>query len=299
MEAKFKLIPLKFHWVAIHPKPIGVVYFIGGIFFGSFPNLSYRYLMSEIFAQGYTVIAIPYRFTFNHWSVALQIVKDLGNLRKVIYQKAQSLGYTDNLDLYLEEPTEEKPNYFWMGHSLGCKYVALLEILTALDLQDNDLQMEKVLETYVGQKQSQEILNYLKDVDFKDVSLLNQPSIFLAPVIASLQSAIPFPPLAQLLKRLGLDVEPNVEETRNLILNSTLFNLISLIAFENDKRAKETVDWFVNNLTKRLFKPVVSLPSRNHFAPLGWKNGDKQLATEVIDSISSLSEELSQQSILL
>ena len=34
--ADFKLIPLQFNWVAIHPKPKGVIYFIGGAGFGSF-----------------------------------------------------------------------------------------------------------------------------------------------------------------------------------------------------------------------------------------------------------------------
>ncbi|MFM7790795.1 MAG: DUF1350 family protein, partial [Microcystis panniformis] len=49
MTAEFKFIPLQFNWVAINPKPIGVVYFIGGAFFGTFPNLFYRYLLKQVF----------------------------------------------------------------------------------------------------------------------------------------------------------------------------------------------------------------------------------------------------------
>jgi hypothetical protein len=59
MTPEFKFIPLQFNWVAINPKPIGVVYFIGGAFFGTFPNLFYRYLLKQVFERGYTIIAIP------------------------------------------------------------------------------------------------------------------------------------------------------------------------------------------------------------------------------------------------
>jgi hypothetical protein len=137
MTPEFKFIPLQFNWVAINPKPIGVVYFIGGAFFGTFPNLFYRYLLKQVFERGYTIIAIPYRFTFRHWNVSIEMVKDLIGLRKAIYEEAKFLGYEDNLNLYLEDPTAGNPNYFWMGHSLGCKYISLLEVLS--DVENTEL----------------------------------------------------------------------------------------------------------------------------------------------------------------
>jgi hypothetical protein len=288
MESKFKFIPLQFHWVAINPKPIGVVYFIGGAFFGSFPNIFYHYLLEQVFEQGYTIIAIPYRFTFRHWPVSIEMIKDLIGLRKAIYQEALFLGYTTNIELYLEDPTQENPNYFWMGHSLGCKYISLLEILS--DLEQSDL--KSVLSDCVGDNQAQDIEKSLGDTDIHDVSLKNQPSLFLAPVIAGIESAIPIPALAKLVQKLGLDVQPNVQETRCLISNSKLFRLLDIIAFAKDKQAPETVEWFIKNISDRLLKPVVPLPDRAHLAPLGCQSGDQQVANQTIQSLQELRDKL-------
>ena len=217
MNAKFKFIPLQFNWVAIHPKPVGVIYFIGGVFFGTFPTIFYRYLLKQLFEERYTIIALPYRFTFRHWSVSIELVKELGELRKAILAEAKWLGY--DYTIYEEEPTSEKPNYYWLAHSLGNKYIALLELLS--DLDETDIQ--DVLGNCVGQDQYQEIENALKGVDLKDISLKNQPSILMAPAITGLESAIPIPALANLFKKIGLDVKPTVEQTFCLIKNSRLF----------------------------------------------------------------------------
>ncbi|HEY9709264.1 MAG TPA: DUF1350 family protein, partial [Oculatellaceae cyanobacterium] len=69
MHTTFKFIPLSSSWVAIHPKPKGVIQFIGGAFFGSLPTLFYRHFLSKLFANGYTIIALPFRFSFEHWSI--------------------------------------------------------------------------------------------------------------------------------------------------------------------------------------------------------------------------------------
>ncbi len=288
MTAEFKFIPLQFHWVAINPKPIGVVYFIGGAFFGTFPNLFYRYLLKQVFERGYTIIAIPYRFTFRHWNVSIEMVKDLIGLRKAIYEEAKFLGYEDNLELYLEDPTAGNPNYFWMGHSLGCKYISLLEVLS--DVENTEL--EQVLSGCVGKNQAEDIQKSLNNTDIHAVSLKNQPSLLLAPVIAGIDSAIPIAALAKLVQSLGLDVQPNVQETRCLISNSNLFRLLEIIAFAKDIQAKDTVAWFIKELSQQLLKPVVPLANRTHLAPLGWRNGDQELADNVIKSIQELRAKL-------
>jgi hypothetical protein len=288
MTSEFKFIPLQFHWVAINPKPIGVVYFIGGAFFGTFPNLFYRYLLKQVFEQGYTIIAIPYRFTFRHWNVSIEMVKDLIGLRKAIHDEAKFLGYEDNLDLYLEDPTQDNPNYFWMGHSLGCKYISLLEILSDVEA----LELQKVLSGCVGENQAKDIEKSINDTDIHDISLKNQPSLLLAPVIAGIESAIPVPALAKLVQTLGLDVQPNVQETKCLISNSNLFRLLEIIAFAKDIQAKDTVAWFIKELSQQLLKPVIPLPNRAHLAPLGWRSGDEELAENVIKSIQELRAKL-------
>jgi hypothetical protein len=48
METKIRFQPLSFSWVAIHPNPKGVVQFIGGAFFGTFPTVFYRYFLAGL-----------------------------------------------------------------------------------------------------------------------------------------------------------------------------------------------------------------------------------------------------------
>lgn len=282
MEAKFKFIPLHFNWVAIHPKPIGVIQVIGGAFFGTFPTIFYRYICKQLFDQGFTIIALPYRFTLRHWSVSIGLVRDQSELRQAILTEAKRLGY--DYRIYQEEPTSDDPNYFWLGHSLGCKYIALLELLS--DLEEKPIQ--EVLGNCVGKDQEQEITNSLRNVDFKDISLKNQPSILMAPVIQGIESAVPFPALANLVKKLGIDVKPTVEQSHCLIKNSNLFNLISLIAFKQDKIAPETVNWLKSNLPNKPAK--FSEIAGEHLAPLGFRNGNQQITDEILQSIDLLSQ---------
>ncbi len=284
METKLKFRPIHFNWVAIHPQPIGIIHFIGGAFFGTFPTIFYRYIMRRLFEQGYTIAALPFRFTFRHWSVAISLVRDQEELRQAIAAEAKRLGY--EYKIYEEEPIAQNPNHFWLAHSVGCKYIALLELLT--ELEDRDIQ--EFLGKCVGLEQAADIENSLRGVDFQDISLKNQPSILLAPVIAGIESAIPVPALAELIKKLGLDVQPNVPETRCLIKKSRLFGLTVAIAFAKDKIAsnpeldregepKGTVQWLQKHVPHIKFS---ELPNRQHLAPLGVRSGDSQLADEII-----------------
>ncbi|HAC63841.1 MAG TPA: hypothetical protein DCF68_09955 [Cyanothece sp. UBA12306] len=292
MEANFKFIPLNFSWVALHPKPVGVVQVVGGAFFGTFPTIFYRYLIKQLFDQGYTVIAIPYRFTFRHWSVAIGLIRDLVDLRPMMVEAAKRRGY--EYQIYQEKPTEEKGNYYWLGHSLGSKYIALLELLSDLEIKDSkSINMEEVLGNCVGKDQKDEILRSLEGVDLDEISLKNQATLLLAPAITGIESAIPIKAVADLVKKLGLDVNPTVEQTHCLILKSRLFNLFSLIAFAKDNIAKDTVNWIKGNLSGRLIQ-CIDLPDRGHLAPLGWRNGDSLLAKTVIDCLATFKEKCDQ-----
>ncbi len=282
METRLRFIPLNFNWVALHPQPQGVVQVIGGAFFGTFPTIFYRYLLKQLFEQGYTIIAIPYRFTFRHWSVSVSLVRDQVDLRQMMVEEAKRRGY--DYKIYQEKPTDPKGNYYWLGHSLGSKYIALLELLSELEFKG----IQEILGECVGKDQENEIKRCLEGVDFQEISLKNQGTLLLAPAITGIESAIPFKPVANLVKRLGLDVNPTVDQTHCLILKSGLFNLFSLIAFANDDIAKDTVNWIKANLSNRLIQ-CIDLPG-GHLAPLGWKNGDRELATTVIDCLATFKE---------
>ncbi|NJN37587.1 MAG: DUF1350 family protein [Acaryochloridaceae cyanobacterium CSU_3_4] len=280
MQSTFKFLPLKYSWVAIHPQPIGVVQFIGGAFFGTFPNIFYRYLLKSIYDQGYTIIALPYRFTFSHWSVAIGLVREQSALRKAILDEAQRRGY--DYKIYKEDPTSADRNYFWIGHSLGNKYIALLELLTDLETKSE----QEILGNCVGADQYQEIEDQLKNVDFKDISLLNQPSILIAPAITGIEGAIPVKAIADLIKRWGFDVKPSVEQTHCLIEKSSLFGLMGLISFDQDEIARETVDWLQTHLPH---KPAQRAKLKGeHLTPLGYRGGDSTLAQTVLQFLKAL-----------
>ncbi|WP_299407453.1 DUF1350 family protein [Acaryochloris sp. IP29b_bin.148] len=280
MQSTFKFLPLQSSWVAIHPQPIGVVQFIGGAFFGTFPTVFYRYLLQKVYDQGYTIIALPYRFTFRHWSVAIGLVREQRALRVTIRDEAQRRGYA--YKIYEEDPTSADKNYVWIGHSLGNKYIALLELLTDLETKSE----QDVLGDCVGADQYQEIEDRLQNVDFKDISLLNQPSILMAPAITGIESAIPVPAVAKFVKRLGLDVKPSVEETHCLIKGSGLFGLMGLISFDRDQIARETVDWLTANLPH---KPAQRAELKGeHLTPLGYRSGDRTLSDTVLQFLQAL-----------
>ncbi|NEP23410.1 DUF1350 family protein [Moorena sp. SIO3I6] len=284
MNAEFKFRPIPFAWVAIHPEPVGVVQLIGGAFFGSFPTIFYRYIAKRLFESGYTVVARPFRFTFRHWPVAIGLVKEQKPLFNGILEEAKKLGY--DYSIYEEDSSARAKNYFWLGHSLGTKYIALLELLSDLEFK----KIQEILGDCVGKDQEEQIHNSLRDADLKDISLINQPSVLMAPVISGTSSAVPVPFIADLVDRLGFGVVPTPEQTYCLIKNSSLFNLTALISFSKDKIAEEagTVRWLQENLGNKLLTDK-KLPGK-HLTPLGWLRGNDQLADTVIQVIKELTK---------
>jgi hypothetical protein len=215
MPTKLNFEPVSSSWLALHPEPKGVIQFIGGTFFGLLPTVSYRYLLRELFAAGYTVIALPFRVTFNHWSVALNLLEEQYALRDELVKRAKKAGYP--YELY-----QKSSSYFWIGHSLGCKYIGLLELLS------DDSWREEV-EACINEATRQEIEALLVE---KDV-ILNQPSLLIAPDISDTETSVPRI-LARFLEAFGLGVKPTRQQTFCLIERSKLFNLTAIISFKDD-----------------------------------------------------------------
>lgn len=280
--AEFQFLPLNFSWVALHPQPVGVINFIGGAFFGTFPTLFYRYLLEHLFYQGYTIIAIPYRFTFRHWSVAISLVGDRGTLREILISEAKHRQY--DYTIYQDDLESGESNYFWLGHSLGCKYISLLELMTDLE-RSNCHNLDLIRLSFgncIPSEEQRHLEAALAQVNLNSISLKNQKSILMAPAIEGLEGAIPFlrnprfAGLKKFLNRVGIKVEPSQEETFCLIEQSQLFNLTSLISFQGDTRvAAATVQWLLDNLEQRLLQ-IRELRGK-HLAPLGWLNGDPEI----------------------
>ena len=180
MICKFKAISRS--WVAVPEReiPLGVIEFIGGAGLGTFPTIAYRRFFNALVDSGYTVIAVPFPLKFNHQAVAEYLKEERDIIR-------QALNYSPTIP------------QIWVAHSLGCKYIALLEIQ-------------------------------------KDI--IDQPSLLIAPNIGSTRNAVPFDWLADFLDENNIGVRPSREITKQWIEKSInageLFHIMSLLSFKQD-----------------------------------------------------------------
>lgn len=253
--------PISFSWVALHPEPKGVIQFIGGAFFGTFPTLFYQHLFQELYQEGYTLVALPFRFSLRHWQIAYSLLEEQYRLRKILPDLAKRSGY----DACLYGKTA---SYRWLGHSLGCKYIALLELLSG----DEESVAAALPKNLVGR--------YRSNLGILNQGILNQGSILLAPDISDLESAIPIKLLVVWLKRLNIRVYPDRQQTLDLIRQSALFNLTAMISFDRDTLAGSLSDsnvevsdvkWLSHYLQT---KPVpIQELSGKHLEPIGWRIG--------------------------
>ena len=171
-------------WVAEHPKPIGTIEFLGGALFGSLPNVSYSYFLNYFYDQEYTIVTAPFRLGLNHEQIAREIYSD----RQRVF---------DTL-----KPIHKTLHRYWIGHSLGCKYIILLET--------------------AGEEDGTEF--FLKD----------QPSILIAPDMSDTYDAVKIGIIAQYLDDIGRGVNPNRAVTKARLAASKRFNLTAVISFDRD-----------------------------------------------------------------
>ena len=243
MNIVFK--PIAHSWVAENPNPIGVVQFIGGALYGTLPTISYRHFLQSLFEEGYTIIAVPFQFGLNHGVIARGLLDERDRIR-------QALDYPEALP------------HFWIGHSLGCKYIALLEAYSAEAIKK-------------GGK-----------------NIINEPSLLVAPDISDTKDAIPIPGLPYLLDYFSLGVRPTKKETQDIIRNSGLFNLTALISFRDDDIAgnatespdESDVAWFIHELEYQRGKSLLrkEIPG-GHREPIGMRVGDSLVDLNPWDGI--------------
>jgi hypothetical protein len=279
MEPVFKFRPISFSWVALHPQPKGVILFIGGAFFGTFPTLFYRYFFRKLFEEGYTIVALPFRFSFRHWPIAIGLLKEQIALREELAQRADYLNRAGR-GTYDVEIYRDPKKYFWIGHSLGSKYITLLEFFSGEN-------WENVLTKCAGDKKEgmlMRIARSVNDIPLEQRSIKGQPSLLIAPDISDTQSAIPKPLafIAQFLDDIGLGVLPTNGQTRCFVEGSQVFRLTGLISFNRDTIAGNAKDktgdvfWFIEQLSSNFKKfPLLhqELPGK-HLEPIGIQVGD-------------------------
>ena len=313
--------PIYHSWVAIHPNPKGIIQFVGGAFFGTFfPQFWYRHLLSKLFAESYTLILYPFDFSFDHYRESFFLLKEQARIIPDLVARASS---KKNRDIYLKPSS-----YYWLGHSIGCKYIALLEGFNVLAEQkdkerksfirtilksDNSLyrsysekKFEKLLQTVLDQinfliqdlrresiQSEKRIKQYFKSDDYKfsrsfykfddskseeecTPSILDQPSLLIAPDNSDISAAIKPKPIAKLIERFGIRVKPSPVQTKALMQEGDFFNLMGLICFSSDNIARETCKWFIHDFKKPPAESPKYLPLEGgHLRPLGIQVGNK------------------------
>ncbi|MDM9385591.1 DUF1350 family protein [Chlorogloeopsis sp. ULAP01] len=279
-------------YVAIHPNPKGIVQFIGSFVFGSFPIHYYKSLFQDLFQKGYTIFVYKFPLNplgFDHWKIAISLLEEQFRLRLAVIQKIIQDGQTpkEELEKYLNNS-----NYYWLGHSLGCKYIALLEILSnahserdfvlkhCLGTSFNKVESDIISASFTINQAVEEIENLVeRKIEYQNNFIINQPSLLLAPEISNTAGVEnPF---------LNLFVFPNGSQTRCMITQSKkLFNLTAIISFKSDCIAKDDVSFFIEQLHLRKC-PLL------HFELEGWHL--EPLATEnsnLVDYVDKVLETL-------
>jgi Protein of unknown function (DUF1350) len=233
-------------WVAEHPQPIGTIEFLGGALFGVFPTIFYSSLLRYLYGQGFTIVTSPFRLSLDHARVAKEIYLD----RERVF---------DTLS-----PTHHNLPRFWVGHSLGCKYILLLKTSS--------------------------------EIDKGTFSIKDNPSVLIAPNISDTLKAVRFKWLATYLDRTGRGVNPNRNEVKLKLEKSQRFNLSAIISFGLDteagtqKESPEKPDFsdvalitqiLANNPKRLLLK--TELPKCKHLEPvkIGQATESKKLTNTV------------------
>ncbi|KAF6134059.1 hypothetical protein GIB67_038350 [Kingdonia uniflora] len=122
-------------WV-LQPKnstPTAIIHFVGGIFVGAAPQLTYRLFLERLSEKGILVIATPYSSGFDHFLIADEVQFKF-----------------DRCLRFLQETVGDLPT-FGVGHSLGSVIHLLIGSRYAVQRNGNVLMSfnNKVLELYL------------------------------------------------------------------------------------------------------------------------------------------------------
>ncbi|KAJ4840155.1 hypothetical protein Tsubulata_000239 [Turnera subulata] len=220
-------------WV-LKPKgerPKLVAHFIGGIFVGAAPQLTYRLFLESLAEQGVLVIATPYASGFDHFFIADEVQFKF-----------------DRCHRFLQETVHDLPT-FGIGHSLGSVIHLLIGSRYAVQRSGNVLMafnnreasvavplfspvivpMAQSLGPVLSQIASSPTVRYGAEMTLKQLENLSPPIMKqVLPLVEQL------PPLYMDLVQGREDFSPKPEETRRLIKSYYGISRNLLIKFQDD-----------------------------------------------------------------
>ena len=113
------------NWVLIPRHPIAIVHFLGGAFVAAAPQLTYRWLLEELAAKNYAVIATPFVNTLEHTAIAQSVLQSFESA--IAELQATAVLRKRYLPIY------------GLGHSMGCKLHLLIGSLFSVERAGNIL----------------------------------------------------------------------------------------------------------------------------------------------------------------
>ncbi|CAL5027674.1 unnamed protein product [Urochloa decumbens] len=221
-------------WV-LRPKssdPSFVVHFVGGIFVGAAPQITYRFFLEQLADRGALVIATPYASGFDHFFIADEVQFKFDRCLR-------------NLD----EPVNDLPT-FGVGHSLGSVIHMLIGSRYAVQRSGNVLMsfnnkeassaiplfspvivpMAQSFGPILSQLTSYPTIRFGAETAIKQLENLSPPVVKqLLPLLQQL------PPLYMDLVKGREDFIPKPEETRRLIKSYYGISRNLLIKFKDDQ----------------------------------------------------------------
>ncbi|CAL5032304.1 unnamed protein product [Urochloa decumbens] len=221
-------------WV-LRPKssdPSFVVHFVGGIFVGAAPQITYRFFLERLADRGALVIATPYASGFDHFFIADEVQFKFDRCLR-------------NLD----EPVNDLPT-FGVGHSLGSVIHMLIGSRYAVQRSGNVLMsfnnkeassaiplfspvivpMAQSFGPILSQLTSYPTIRFGAETAIKQLENLSPPVVKqLLPLLQQL------PPLYMDLVKGREDFIPKPEETRRLIKSYYGISRNLLIKFKDDQ----------------------------------------------------------------
>ena len=113
------------NWVLIPRHPIGIVHFLGGAFVAAAPQLTYRWLLEQLAATNYAVVATPFVNTLDHAAIAQSVLQSFESAIAELH--STSVLRKRYLPIY------------GLGHSMGCKLHLLIGSLFPVERAGNIL----------------------------------------------------------------------------------------------------------------------------------------------------------------
>ncbi|KAG9447423.1 hypothetical protein H6P81_013551 [Aristolochia fimbriata] len=212
-------------------KPTYVVHFVGGIFVGAAPQLTYRLFLEQLSENGCLVIATPYASGFDHFSIADEVQFKFDRCLRFLQQTINDL------------PT------FGVGHSLGSVIHLLIGSRYAVQRTGNVLiafnnkeasqavplfspvivPMAQSFGPLLSQITSSETVRVGTEMAMKQLQNLSPPIMKqVLPLVEQL------PPLYMDLVKGREDFIPKPEETRRLIKSYYGISRNLLVKFKDD-----------------------------------------------------------------